>query len=217
MQKILHISLLLFFISGMPVTAQSAEVSLQTVRAEVYAKKINIGRLRQMGKDVLPLMADLYESSTTSLQKAKIAWSWYKLGWKYERAREVMMPDIHTPDAELRLWVQWALGRVSADPQVVAALVDSMLNDKRVLFRDKAACALASDQIHLSPAEKLPLFQGLIKGLDDPKLQVRKISIKALKIQTGQTKGYRANAQPGERSEKVEAWKQWLETYSQNL
>jgi len=48
--------------------------------------------------------------------------------------------------------VQYALGRVSSDVSVVDALLDNMQNDALLLFRDKAACALAYDQVHLTPA-----------------------------------------------------------------
>ena len=47
--------------------------------------------------------------------------------------------------------MQWALGRVSDDPDVVDVLLENMQNDPCPLFRDKAACALAYDQIHLAP------------------------------------------------------------------
>ena len=77
--------------------------------------------------------------------------------------------------------MQWALGRVSDDPAVIDVLLDNMRNDPVPLFRDKAACALAYDQVHLSPAQKLRLFEGLIGALDDPKLQVRQVAIQALR------------------------------------
>ena len=84
--------------------------------------------------------------------------------------------------------MQWALGRVSSEDKVVDTLLGIMRNDHTELFRDKAACALAYDQIHLSDTQKVDLYAGLIGGLDDRKPQVRKISIQALKIHTGQTR-----------------------------
>jgi hypothetical protein len=85
-------------------------------------------------------------------------------------ARRALLADVHTADSNLRLQVQWALGRVSDDPAAVDVLLDNMRNDPVPLFRDKAACALAYDQIHLAPARKLRLLEGLIGALDDPKL-----------------------------------------------
>ena len=83
------------------------------------------------------------------------------------------MADVHTADQ-----TPAAPGAVGARPRerrpgVVDVLLDNMRNDPVPLFRDKAACALAYDQIHLAPAQKLRLFEGLIGALDDPKPQVR--------------------------------------------
>ena len=127
------------------------------------------------------------------------------------------MADVRTSDPALRLQVQWALGRVSDDPAVVDVLLDNMRNDPVPLFRDKAGCALAYDQVHLSPAQKLRLFEGLIGALDDYKLQVRRVAIQALGILTHQTKGYQPGADPVLRSAAVAAWRRWLAEYRANL
>jgi HEAT repeat protein len=92
-----------------------------------------------------------------------------------------------------------------------------MRNDPVPLFRDKAACALAFDQVHLSPAQKLRLFEGLIGALDDPKLQVRQVAIQALGILTHQTKGYQPDSDAAARSAPVAAWRRWLVEYRANL
>ena len=49
-------------------------------------------------------------------------------------------------------------------------LLDNMRNDANPLFRDKAACALAYDQIHLTEKQKVRLYEGLINSLNDAKL-----------------------------------------------
>ena len=113
--------------------------------------------------------------------------------------------------------MQWALGRVSDDPAVVDVLLDNMRNDPLPLFRDKAACALAYDQVHLTPAQKLRLFEGLIGALDDPKLQVRQVAIQALSILTHQTKGYAPGSDEAARTVSVAAWRRWLDEYRANL
>ena len=56
--------------------------------------------------------------------------------------------------------MQWALGRVSDDPAVVDVLLENMRNDPNPLFRDKAACALAYDQIHLRRPRSSGSSQG---------------------------------------------------------
>ena len=92
-----------------------------------------------------------------------------------------------------------------------------MQDDPQPLFRDKAACALAYDQIHLAPAQKVRLFEGLIQALDDEKVQVRQIALQALQILTGQTKGFHPVAPPEARRRAVEEWKRWLAEYRANL
>jgi len=78
---------------------------------------------------------------------------------------------------------------------------------------DKAACALAYDQIHLSERQKVRLYDGLIQALSDPKLDVRSIAALALNIQTGQTKGFDPNGAPAQREVSIRAWRKWLDEY----
>jgi HEAT repeat protein len=168
------------------------------------------------GPEALPALARLY-SELPSEERARVAEIFYNLGWRSEDARRALMADVHTKDPTLRLQVQWALGRVSDDPAVVDVLLDNMRNDPVPLFRDKAACALAYDQVHLSSAQKLRLFEGLIGALDDPELQVRQVAIQALSILTHQTKGYAPGGDANARSAAVAAWRRWLAEYRANL
>jgi len=172
--------------------------------------------IEAMGPSVLPELARIYRGSSVA-ERAQIAQVYYNLGWKSEDAKRALMADVHTADQSLRLQVQWALGRVSDDPAVVDVLLDNMRNDPVPLFRDKAACALAYDQVHLAPAQKLRLFEGLIGALDDPKLQVRQVAIQALSILTHQTKGYSANADAERRKPALANWRRWLVEYRANL
>jgi len=177
---------------------------------------VDLDGLRAKGPAVLPALARLYERSDES-RRAVIAYAFYGLGWKSPEAKRVLIADVHTPNRDLRLQVQWALGRVSSDTDVVDILLDNMQHDDNPLFRDKAACALANDQIHLTPAQKVHLFERLIRAMRDPKPDVRAIASLALEIQTGQTKGFNANAPEASREATVRVWERWLDTYRANL
>lgn len=190
-------------------------VTESEVRA-LLGPPVQVDQLRAYGPDVLPLMAQLYPESDEE-GRMHIANAFYRLGWPSREAYEVLMGDIRTTNTGLRKEVQWALGRVSGEDEVVDTLLDIMRTDKSALFRDKAACALANDQIHLSDAQKADLYAGLIGGLDDSKPQVRKISIQALQIHTGQTRGYQPMANADERSRSIDEWKKWLSEYRANL
>lgn len=205
--------------AGLAVLAAAPVVAAGQVDAARLREAARTGdwqAVQAMGADALPALAQVYGESSTEV-RARIAEIFYNLGWKSEDAKRALMADAHTTDQALRLQVQWALGRVSDDPAVVDVLLDNMRNDPVPLFRDKAACALAHDQVHLSAAQKLRLFEGLIGALEDPKPQVRQVAIQALSILTHQTKGYAPNGDPAARSVAVAAWRRWLVEYSANL
>jgi HEAT repeat protein len=168
--------------------------------------------IKTLGPSVLPRLAAIYADSSEA-ERAQIAYVFYNLGWKSDEAKRALLRDVHTSDQTLRVQVQWALGRVSDDPAVVDVLLANMQDDQNPLFRDKAACALASDQIHLTPHQKIRLYEGLIRALEDPKPDVRRIADLALTIQTHLNKGFAPDAPPEQRRPAVEAWKRWLDEY----
>jgi len=176
----------------------------------------DIEAIKAMGPSALPRLARLYAAGDEE-RRQRIATVFYRLGWKSEEAKDALMKDVHTGNQGLRVSVQYALGRVSSDVSVVDVLLDNMQNDAQILFRDKAACALAYDQVHLTPAQKVHLYEGLIRALDDPKLDVRRIAVTVLQIQTGQDKGFRFAGPPEGRARAVEAWRQWLAEYRSQL
>lgn len=177
----------------------------------------DLDAIKAMGPSVLPRLATLYLTADDVDRRQRLATVFYRLGWRSEEARDALMRDVHTPNQALRMSVQYALGRVSNDISVVDVLLDNMQNDGELLFRDKAACALAYDQVHLTPAQKVHLFEGLIRALDDPKPDVRRISALVLQIQTGQDKGFRFADAPEARARAVNAWRRWLAEYRSQL
>ena len=205
---------LLIVLSCVGVPARAASVDPARLRAAAVAGDWK--QIQPMGPAVLPELTRLYQASSEK-DRATIAYVFYNLGWKSPEAKRVLMADVHTQDRTLRLQVQWALGRVSDDADVVDVLLQNMQNDPQPLFRDKAACALAYDQIHLAPAQKVRLFEGLVHALDDDKPQVRQIALQALQILTGQTKGFTPLGDPETRRRAVEEWKRWLVDYRANL
>lgn len=177
----------------------------------------NYDALRRLGEGTMPELVQLYESAGAESERARIANAFYQLGWKSEDARRALMRDVHTPNQDLRLSVQYALGRVSDDPTVVEVLLENMQDDANPLFRDKAACALAYDQIHLSEAQKVRLFAGLIRALGDSKAQVRAIAIQALEIHTGQRKGFAPDGDASARAAAIADWQEWLQRYQDSV
>jgi HEAT repeat protein len=194
-----------------------ARAAVEASAESLIFPDLDVEALRARGPAVLPEMARLYEASTDVARRSRIASAFYSLGWKSPEAKRVLMADVHTSDRELRLNVQWALGRVSADMDVVDVLLDNMQHDDNPLFRDKAACALAHDQIHLTEEQKVYLYERLLRAMRDPKPDVRAIAAKVLEIQTGQTKGFDPNAPQGEREASIRTWQRWLDEYRASL
>jgi hypothetical protein len=206
---------LLCVLAFLVLAAPASVPTEQRVRAEL-AKNEPFAGLKELGPQVLPVLARIYAKSDEH-GRSEIAGLFYRLGWKSPEAKTVLMKDVHTPNEALRVNVQYALGRVSSDPDVVDVLSDIMQHDTSPLFRDKAACSLAYDQIHLTEAQKVRLYGNLITALDSTNTQVRQIAVLALKIHTGQDKGYNALAAPDQRQKSVEQWRKWLEEYKRNL
>jgi hypothetical protein len=196
--------------------SHSVAADLNSQVRTLLGPPVQTERLRALGPGVMPVMAQIYKGSDEK-ERTGIASAFYQLGWPSQDAYQVLIQDIRTTNPELRLQVQWALGKVSGEDEVVDTLLEIMRNDKSALFRDKAACALAYDQVHLNEEQKAELYSGLIDGLSDPKPQVRKISLQALKIHTGQTKGFSPVASESQRAHSVQAWREWLAEYRANL
>jgi integrase len=172
----------------------------------------DIRALKALGPAVAPKLAQIYGSSTVD-RKIQIAWDLYELGIRSSEAKQALMRDIKTPNESLRVQVQYALGRVSDDPDVVEVLLDGMRNGETYLFRDKAACALAYDQVHLKPPQKIRLFEGLIDSLEHPSAEVRGFARLALQIQTGKGFGFVPNGDPAGRAKALRLWRSWLSEY----
>jgi HEAT repeat protein len=205
-----------FLLAVVLLAGPARAAGVDAARLRAAAVQGDFKQIQAMGPGVMPALARLYTASSEE-ERATIANVFYSLGWKSPEAKRALMADVHTQNQMLRLQVQWALGRVSDDADVVDVLLENMQNDPVPLFRDKAACALAYDQIHLAPAQKMRLFEGLVRALEDDKVQVRQIALQALQILTGQTKGFHPVAPPDARRRAVEEWKRWLAEYRANL
>lgn len=208
MRTLGRLALLLAF--SLPLAADDPELARQALAGDFAA-------IRARGPRVMPQLVALYRATAEPQQRATLAYVFYNLGWKSETAREALMKDVRTPHQGLRLQVQWALGRVSDAPEVVDVLLENMREDPNALFRDKAACALAYDQIHLNGPQKMRLFTGLVDALEDDTPQVRQIALQALRVLTQQTKGFAPNADAGSRAVAVTRWRAWLDELRANV
>lgn len=180
--------------------------------AELVARQ-DVEGLRSRGPEALEELLALYERSDAA-GRANIAWHLYHLGWPSEAARELLMRDVRSEHDALRVWAQYALGRVSRDDSVVDVLFENLKRTgDKWLYRDKAACGLAYDQIHLTEPQKVRLFMLLIGGLDDEDPGTRQLVIQVLAVRTGQTKGYDPKASAGERAAAIERWWRWWNEY----
>jgi hypothetical protein len=206
--SLLAVSLLLL---SVPVLAE--EMSQQVTR---LVEAGDDAGLRALGEDAATSMALLYELSEEP-ERIHIANLFYQMGLRSQVAERALLRDFESPNLELRLAVQYALGRVSDDPMVIETLLYTLENDRNPLIRDKAACALAYDQIHVDAKGKARIFEGLITALSNPKEQVRAVSIQALSILTGETKGFHPLYPEDRRERSIALWQHWLEEYRAKL
>lgn len=193
------------------MTAAAAVAGPRAPIADLVARN-DIPALDALGPAALPELVRLYQTGNED-RKIRVAGILSALGRPSREAEQALMRDIQTGNVELRIAVQYALGRVSDDPEVVETLLRILRTDPSPIFRDKAACALAYDQIHLSEPRRLRLYEGLIDALSDPKRHVQSIAIQALVVLTGQDKGFRVLDPPETKQKCVEVWKRWLAEY----
>lgn len=168
--------------------------------------------LRAVGPSVTSELVAKYRASDED-GRAHLAWVMYNLGYESGEAKNALMEDVHSSHDDLRVWSQYALGRVSKDEDVVDVLFDNMKSGEKWLFRDKAACSLAYDQIHLSERQRLRLLARLINELDDEEGAQRGLAIRVLEVQTGQRRGYNPHARRPDRLRQIEEWWRWWNTY----
>jgi HEAT repeat protein len=166
--------------------------------------------LRAIGPEAVPALLFLYETGDDPL-RVQLARLFHELAWPSPEVERALLRDLQTRNVELRLAVFYALGRVSSDPVVVEMLLEVLQYDPNPLLRDKAACALAYDQVHLKePQQKVRLYQGLIRALSNPERQVQALAIQALSILTGETKGFHPAFPPDRQQRSIEMWERWL-------
>jgi HEAT repeat protein len=160
--------------------------------------------LRELGPEVVPVLVRMYPSAGPE-RRARIANAFYGLGWQSEEARRVLNADLETDHERLRLAAQWAIG------------LTILRSDPNALFSEKAACALAHDQIHLTEEQKVLLYAGLVDTLRSSDARVRRDAIRALEIHTGQRRGFQPWGASEARERAVRDWERWLRDYESNL
>jgi hypothetical protein len=208
--SILSLAVLLF-----PLTVQAqapfpGEEMTLSQRVTLAVEANNLEELRVIGPDGIPALLFLYETGDDPL-RIQLAQVFHELAWQSPEVERALVRDIETRNVELRLAVFYALGRVSSDPEVVEMLLDILKHDPNPLLRDKAACALAYDQIHLTePLQKVRLYEGLIQALSSTERQVQALAIQALSILTGETKGFHPAFPPDRQQRSIEMWERWL-------
>lgn len=168
------------------------------------------------GPEVMPILLDLYREADRE-ERIRIASTFYRLGWRSEEAKELLMADARSLNQDLRIQAQYALGRVSDDPAIVDLLIENLQKGFNPLVRDKAACGLAYDQIHLGDHQKVRLFRKVIELLESPSAETRSLAIRVLHVHTGQTKGFVPALPESHRAVAVERWRRWIEEYEANL
>ena len=199
------------------IFADDPEVATNDINAALKIKNIPVAKIRKHGRQVIPILAKIYSDSDDDMEKARVAWVFWKLGWQSELVEQTLLPDLDTQNTNLKVWVQWGIAKSTQSTTVIEKLLYNLANDSSPFVRDKAACALASDFTHISPRQRIIILRGLIEGLDSETLQIRKSSITALKVQTGQTKGFSAKAEKPIREERISAWNDWLDEYELNI
>jgi HEAT repeat protein len=198
----------------LPLTLQAqepfpGEEMTLSQRVTLAVEANDLAKLREIGPEAIPALVFLYETGDDSL-RLQIAQTFHELAWPSPEVERALMRDVGARSVELRLAVFYALGRVSSDPEVVETLLDTLQNDPNPLFRDKAACALAYDQIHLKEPQKVRLYEGLIRALSSTERQVQALAIQALSILTGETKGFHPAFPPERQQRSIEMWERWL-------
>ena len=208
--SILSLSVLLF-----PLTVQAqapfpGEEMTLSQRVTLAVEANDLEGLRAIGPDAVPALLFLYETGDDPL-RVQLARLFHELAWPSPEVERALVRDLETRNVELRLAVYYALGRVSSDPEVVELLLDVLKHDPNPLLRDKAACALAYDQVHLKePQQKVRLYEGLIQALSSSERQVQALAIQALSILTGETKGFHPAFPPDRQQRSIAMWERWL-------
>lgn len=208
---ILSLSLVLLPLTIQAQTPFPGEEMTLSQRVTFALEANDLEALRAIGPEAIPALAFLYETGDDPL-RIQIARSLHELAWPSPEMERALMRDLRSRSVELRLAVFYALGRVSNDPVVVETLLDILQNDPNPLLRDKAACALAYDQVHLTePQQKVQLYKGLIQALSSSERHVQALAIQALSILTGETKGFHPAFPPDRQQRSIEMWERWLD------
>ena len=213
--RLLPVLSVLFLLPLLPSQVQAqepfpGEEMTLSQRVTFAVEENDLEELQTIGPEAIPALLFLYETGDDPL-RIQLAGLFHELAWPSPEVERALVRDMQTRNVELRLAVFYALGRVSSDPAVVEMLLEVLRYDPNPLLRDKAACALAYDQVHLKePRQKVRLYQGLIQALSSSERQVQALAIQALSILTGETKGFHPAFPPDRQQRSIEMWERWL-------
>lgn len=117
-----------------------------------------------------------------------------------EPATPILVDALSDPSADMRGQAAWLLGFMK-DPRTSNHLARAA-SDPEKLVRYEASSAL----LQIGDPRGL---HGVISGLSDQDPRVRAKCITLLEAHTGETKGYRADDRPADRSAAVARWRAW--------
>jgi len=176
-----------------------------------------VKEIKDYGYRAIPILTELYNEAESNREKIIIADLFWRLGWNSPEIEKTLIKDLDTDDQGLKINVQWGIAKSTQSDIVIEKILYSSIHDPNPIVRDKASCALASDFIHISPSQRIKLLRGLVEGLSSDIHQVRNSSILALKIQTGQTKGFTAADNIKSRKKSIDKWHVWLDEYQKHI
>jgi len=96
-----HAAWLLLLLAFTPQSVFGQDPS--AVRLQQWVAGHDVAAIRALGRPVLPKLVQLYEAARDDGFKARVAQTFYELGWESPEAKRALMKDVHTLNHDLRL------------------------------------------------------------------------------------------------------------------